>query len=143
VSLRPPVASDEGCSPSVVVSVGAAKTGEFIERRVASMPSPQHMALCRSRGRLPPALGGSSQLWRSEHNLLTVHTLGHAQVSLYFSKLVFHLHGVDKVGEQWGIPPHKLPTPSTGWCRLWILVHLIHCVGQLPEVVHNLCMVLY
>jgi hypothetical protein len=43
MSLRPSIASDEGCSPSVVVSVGAAKTGKFIERRVASTPSPQHL----------------------------------------------------------------------------------------------------
>jgi hypothetical protein len=41
MGLRPLVASDEGCCPSVVVSVGAAKTGEDFERRVASTPSPQ------------------------------------------------------------------------------------------------------
>jgi hypothetical protein len=42
MDLRPSVASDEGCSPSVVVSVGATN-GEGIERRVASTPSPQHL----------------------------------------------------------------------------------------------------
>jgi hypothetical protein len=46
------------------------------------------MALCGSKGILPSAFGGSSQLWRSEHNLLTVHTLGHDQVSLLFKTIL-------------------------------------------------------
>jgi hypothetical protein len=43
MGLHPLVESDEGCCPSVIVSVGAAKTGEDFVRRVASTPLPQHL----------------------------------------------------------------------------------------------------
>jgi hypothetical protein len=44
MGVRPLVSSDEGCCPSVVVSVGAAKTGEDFERRVASTTSPEQQS---------------------------------------------------------------------------------------------------
>jgi hypothetical protein len=69
--------------------------------------------------RLPPRLGCSPQLSGTVQHLLTIIALGSVQLSLHSTQLIFGVHGINRVGKDWGMAPHESCPLVSG--HLWHL----------------------
>jgi hypothetical protein len=86
--------------------------------------------------RLPQRLCCSPQLSRSIEHLLAVVALGSVQLTLHGMQPIFGVHGISRVGKDWGMAPHELCPLVSGhlwhldlhWRlrRWWLLLHLQH-----------------
>jgi hypothetical protein len=85
---------------------------------------------------LPPRLCCSPQLSRTIQHLLTIIALGSVQLTLHGTQPIFRVHGISRVGKDWGIAPHEfgslvpehLRHLDLHWRlrRWWLLLHLLH-----------------
>jgi hypothetical protein len=57
---------------------------------------------------LPPRLCCSPQLSRTIQHLLMVVALGSVQLTLHGTQPIFCVHGISRVGKDWGMAPHEL-----------------------------------
>jgi hypothetical protein len=58
--------------------------------------------------RLPPRLCCSPQLSGTLQHLLTIVALGSVQLTLHGTQPIFRVHGISRVGKDWGMAPHEL-----------------------------------
>jgi hypothetical protein len=76
-------------------------------------------------------------------HLLTIVALGSVHLTLHGTQPIFGVHGINRVGKDWGMAPHELcPLVfehlwhlDLHWRlrRWWLLLHLLHgCYDQLP-----------
>jgi hypothetical protein len=84
--------------------------------------------------RLPPRLGCSPQLLGTVQHLMTIVALGSVQLTLHGTQPIFGVHGISRVGKDWGMAPHEFCPLVSG--HLWHLdLHsrlrrgwlLLHC----------------
>jgi hypothetical protein len=86
--------------------------------------------------RLPPRLCCSPQLSGIVQYLLTIVALGSVQLTLHSMQPIFDVHGISRMGKDWGMAPHEFCPLVSGhlWhldlhLRLrwwWLLLHLLH-----------------
>jgi hypothetical protein len=67
---------------------------------------------------LPPRLCCSPQLSGTIQHLLSIVALGSVQLTLHGTQPIFSVHGISRVGKDWGMASHEL-------CPL-VLGHLRH-----------------
>jgi hypothetical protein len=85
---------------------------------------------------LPPRLCCSPQMSGTKQHLLTTVALGSVQLTLHGTQPIFSVHGINRVGKDWGMAPHELcPLVSrhlwhldVHWRlrRWWLLLHLLY-----------------
>jgi hypothetical protein len=85
---------------------------------------------------LPPRLCCSPQLSGTIQHLLMIVALGSVQLTLHGTQPIFGVHGISRVGKDWGMAPHELCSLVSGhlwhldlhWRlrRWWLLLHLLH-----------------
>jgi hypothetical protein len=85
---------------------------------------------------LPPRLCCSTQLSGTIQHLLTIVALGSVQLTLHGTQPIFRVHGISRVGKDWGMAPHEFCplVPRHFWhlnlhWRLrwwWLLLSLLH-----------------
>jgi hypothetical protein len=69
--------------------------------------------------RLPPRLCCSPQLSGTIQHLLTIVALGSVQLSFYGTQPIFGVHGISRVGKDWGMAPHEFCPLVSGICGIW------------------------
>jgi hypothetical protein len=90
--------------------------------------------------RLPPTLGSSPQLLGTVQHLLTIVALGSVQITFHGTQPIFGVHGISRMGKDWGMAPHEFYPLVSGHLRhldlhlrlrrWWLLLHLLHsCYG--------------
>jgi hypothetical protein len=86
--------------------------------------------------RLPPRLGWSPQLSGTVQHLLMIIALGSVQLTLHGTQPIFSVHGISRMGKDWGMASHEFcPLVSRHLWHLnlhlrlrrwWLLLHLLH-----------------
>jgi hypothetical protein len=69
--------------------------------------------------RLPTRLCCSPQLLGTIQHLLTIVALSSVQLTLHGTQPIFGIHGISRVGKDWGMAPHELCPLVSG--HLWHL----------------------
>jgi hypothetical protein len=73
--------------------------------------------------RLPPRLCCSPQLSGTIQHLLMIVALGSVQLTFHGTQPIFGIHGISRMGKDWGMAPHKFCLLVSG--HLWHLdLHL-------------------
>jgi hypothetical protein len=85
--------------------------------------------------RLPPRLCCSPQLSGTIQHLLTIVALDNVQLTLHGMQPIFRVHGINRVGKDWGMAPHEFCPLVSGHLRHlelhlrlrwgWLLLHLL------------------
>jgi hypothetical protein len=86
--------------------------------------------------RLPPRLCCYPQLSGTVQHLLMIVALGSVQLMLHGTQPIFSVHGISRMGKDWGMAPRELCPLVSGHLRhldlhlrlrrWWLLLHLLH-----------------
>jgi hypothetical protein len=92
--------------------------------------------------RLPLRLGCSPQLSGTIQHLLMIVALGSVQLTLHGTQPIFGVHGISRMGKDWGMAPHEFCSLVSRHLRhldlhlrlrrWWLLLHLLLGSDQLP-----------